>query len=295
VISQETGARIIKSQHHHAHIVSVCAENGIKPEERVVGIALDGTGYGPDGSIWGGEVLISTYFDHNRAGHLQYLPMPGGDLCTYSPYRMLIAGLTLTLNDEEIRDITKNHIEKALLHGEEEFEVLIKQARNEGVIKTSSSGRLLDSVASLLGLTYRRTYEGEPAMRLEALANLGDANKIDFNPQITNNNGIYQLKTDNMLNFLTINQNRFKKQDIAAFAQKYITLGITDIALDVARAEGINTVALSGGVTVNQYISNTIVNNLEKQGINVLTNQKTAPGDGGSSLGQSGIALVAVI
>ena len=295
VISQETGARIIKSQHHHAHIVSVCAENGIKPDERVVGIALDGTGYGPDGSIWGGEVLISTYFDHNRAGHLQYLPMPGGDLCTYSPYRMLIAGLTLTLNDEEIRDITKNHIEKALLHGVEEFEVLIKQARNEGVIKTSSSGRLLDSVASLLGLTYRRTYEGEPAMRLEALANLGDANNIDFNPQISNNNGIYQLKTDNMLNFLTINQNRFKKQDIAAFAQKYITLGITDIALDVARAEGINTVALSGGVTVNQYISNTIVDKLEKQGINVLTNQKTAPGDGGSSLGQSGIALVAVI
>jgi hydrogenase maturation factor HypF (carbamoyltransferase family) len=132
-------------------------------------------------------------------------------------------------------------------------------------------------------------------MRLEALAYLGDANKIDFNPQISNDKGIYQLKTDNMLNFLTINQNRFKKQDIAAFAQKYLAFGITDIALNVTRVEGINTVALSGGVTVNQYISNTIVSILEKQGINVLLNQKTAPGDGGSSLGQSSIALVSVI
>ncbi|MCX6647953.1 MAG: carbamoyltransferase HypF [Candidatus Bathyarchaeota archaeon] len=295
VISQETGARITKSQHHHAHIVSVCAENGVKPDERVVGIALDGAGYGPDGSIWGGEVLISTYFDYKRAGHLQNLPMPGGDLCAYSPYRMLISTLTLTMSDEEIRDITKNHISEALVNGQDEFEVIIKQARDGGVINTSSSGRLLDSVASLVGLTYRRTYEGEPAMRLEALAKRGDPDKIDFEPQISENNEIYQLKTDNMLNFLTINQNRFKKQDIAAFTQKYLAVGISNIAFNVAQEEGINIVALSGGVAVNQYISQTIINTLEKQGIKVLTNQKTAPGDGGSSLGQSCIALASVI
>ena len=85
VISQETGAQITKSQHHHAHIVSVCAENGVKPDENVVGIALDGAGYGPDGAIWGGEVLISTYFDYKRVGQLEYLPMPGGDLCALIP------------------------------------------------------------------------------------------------------------------------------------------------------------------------------------------------------------------
>jgi hydrogenase maturation protein HypF len=295
VISQETGSSITKSQHHHAHIVSVCAENGIEPDERVVGIALDGAGYGPDGSIWGGEVLISTYFEYKRAGHLQNLPMPGGDLCAYSPYRMLIAGLTLTMSDDEIRDITNNHIVKALVNGQEEFEVLIKQARDVRVVKTSSSGRFLDSVSSLLGLTYRRTYEGEPVMRLESLAKNGDCEKINFNPEISNNKGLYQLKTDNMLKYVTINQNRFKKQDIAAFTQKYLAIGISNIAINIARDEGINIVALSGGVLVNQYISNTIVNYLEKQGIKVIMNQKTAPGDGGSALGQSCIALASVI
>lgn len=295
VISRETGASITKSQHHHAHIVSVCAENRVKPDEDVVGIALDGAGYGPDGSIWGGEVLISTYFDYKRAGHLQNLPMPGGDLCAYSPYRMLISALTLTMSDEEIRDITKNHISKALANGQEEFGVLLQQAREKNVIKTSSSGRLLDAVASLIGLTYRRTYEGEPAMRLESLAELGDSSKIEFKSQIMHNNGIYQLNTDNMLNFLTNNQNRFKKQDVAAFAQKYLAVGISNIVLNVAQEEGVDKIALSGGVAVNQYISNTIINILEKHRLKVFTNQKTAPGDGGSSLGQSCIALASVI
>jgi hydrogenase maturation protein HypF len=295
VISRETDASITKSQHHHAHIVSVCAENRVKPDEDVVGIALDGAGYGPDGSIWGGEVLISTYFDYKRAGHLQNLPMPGGDLCAYSPYRMLISALTLTMSDEEIRDITKNHISKALANGQEEFGVLLQKAREKNVIKTSSSGRLLDAVASLIGLTYRRTYEGEPAMRLESLAELGDSSKIEFESQITHNNGIYQLKTDNMLNFLTNNQNRFKIQDVAAFAQNYLAVGISNIALGVAQEEGVDKIALSGGVAVNQYISNTIINTLEKHRLKVFTNQKTAPGDGGSSLGQSCIALASVI
>jgi hydrogenase maturation protein HypF len=295
VISQETGTHITKSQHHHAHIVSVCAENAVKPEERVVGIALDGAGYNPDGTIWGGEVLISTYSDYKRAGHLQNLPMPGGDLCAYSPYRMLISALTLTMNDDEIRDITKNHILKALSNGQEEFEVIIHQAREKNVVKTSSSGRLLDSVASLLGLTYRRTYEGEPAMRLESLAELGNPNKIDFEPQIVFNKDIYQLNTDNMLNYLTIYHNKFKKQDIAAFIQKYLAIGVSDIASTVAEQEDIDKIALSGGVFVNQYISNTIFNTLKKRGLKVFINQKTAPGDGGSSLGQSCISLASVI
>jgi hydrogenase maturation protein HypF len=295
VISQETGAHVTKSQHHHAHIVSVCAENGVKPDENIVGIALDGAGYGSDGMIWGGEVLISTYFDYKRVGHLQYLPMPGGDLCAYSPYRMLISALTLTMSDDEICDITTNHIEEALPYGKNEFEFILKKARSKGALKTSSSGRLLDSVASLIGLTYLRTYEGEPTMRLESLAELGDHNKIKLEPEIIQNNGKYQLKTDNMLNYLTNNQNKFKKEDIAAFIQKYLAVGISNIALDIAKEEQINKVALSGGVIVNRYISGTITNTLEKHDLKVFTNHKTALGDGGSSLGQSCIGLESVI
>lgn len=295
VISQETGSQITKSQHHHAHIVSVCAENGVKPDEEVIGIALDGAGYGPDGSIWGGEVLISTYLGYKRAGHLQNLPMPGGDLCAYSPYRMLISALTLTLGDEEIRDITKNHISQALVNGQDELDVVLSEARMNNVLKTSSSGRFLDSIASLLGLTYHRTYEGEPAMRLEALAELGNADNINKEPEIRLNKEIPVLNTDNILNYLTINKNKLKKQDVAAFAQKYLANGISTIALETAKNEHVDKVAISGGVLVNQYISNTIVKTLESGGLKVLINEKTACGDGGSSLGQSCIALASVI
>jgi hydrogenase maturation protein HypF len=295
VISQETGVEITKSQHHHAHIVSVCAENGINPDESVVGIALDGAGYGSDGAIWGGEVLISTYFDYRRVGHLEYLPMPGGDLCALYPYRMLIAALSTIISEDELRDITENHIEKALPNGFEGRDLIIKQSKTRDVLKTSSSGRLLDSVASLIGLSYHRTYEGEPAMRLESLAESGNPNKIKYPTQIEKKKNIYELKTANMLKYLIDNINNLKKDDIAAFAQKYLSDGISKIAIDVADIEQIRTIVLSGGVLVNSYISKQIIKNIQNTGLYVLTNTKTPLGDGGSSLGQSCIALASVI
>ena len=295
VISQETGSQIIKSQHHHAHTVSVCAENGVKPDESVVGITLDGAGYGSDGAIWGGEVLLSTYFSFKRVGQLEYLPMPGGDLCALYPYRMLISGLTTVFSDDEIRDITQNHIREALPYGHRELDVVLKQSRDMNVLRTSSSGRFLDSVASLLGLTYMRTYEGEPAMRLESLAEFGDANQINYEPEITYNNKKYELKTQNMLKYLIKNKNILKKEDIAAFVQKYLAIGISNIAINVAKAEGIRTVSLSGGVLVNKSILLEITHNIKKQELRIILNNKTPFGDGGIALGQSCIALASVI
>ena len=295
VISQETGTHITKSQHHHAHVVSVCAENGVEADENVIGIALDGAGYGPDGGVWGGEVLISTYFGYKRVGHLQNMPMPGGDLCAYNPYRMLISSLTVTLSDDEICDITQNHIEKALPNGQKELDIILRQARAVGTLKTSSSGRFLDSVASLLGLTYTRTYEGEPAMRLESLAEQGDPEKIKLKVEIAENNGIYQLKIDNILKYLILNQSSLKKQDIAAFAQKYLVYGFSEIVTEIAKKENIDIVVLSGGVTANRYISNSIIKKLRNNKLNVFTNQKIPLGDGGAALGQSCIALASVI
>jgi hydrogenase maturation protein HypF len=199
------------------------------------------------------------------------------------------------MGDAEIRDITRNHIVEALPNGPDELELILKQARAESVLKTSSSGRFLDSVASLLGLTYRRTYEGEPAIRLEACAELGDPNKIDITPEIEDKNGKYVLKIDNTLKYLVINRNRFKKQDIAAFAQKYVSEGFAEIAVETARRENIKTIALSGGVAVNGYISDKIIKYVENADLRVLTNRKTPLGDGGSALGQSCVALASVI
>ncbi|MGD0803842.1 MAG: carbamoyltransferase HypF [Candidatus Bathyarchaeia archaeon] len=295
VISQEMGVKITKSQHHHAHVISVCAENNIKPEENVIGIALDGAGYGSDGKIWGGEVLISTYFDYKRVGQLEYLPMPGGDLCTIYPYRMLISALSTIMGEDELCDITENHIVEALPNGSEERNLIIKQSKAQNVLKTSSSGRLLDSVASLLDLTYYRTYEGEPAMRLETLAENGNPNAIRYKPQIERNKDVLELKTMNMLKYLADNKNNLNKCDIAAFTQKYLSEGVISIAIEVAKAEHIHKVALSGGVLANKYISQKLIKTIERRGLNVYTNTKTSLGDGGSSLGQSCIALASVI
>jgi hydrogenase maturation protein HypF len=221
--------------------------------------------------------------------------MPGGDLCALYPFRMLISGLTTVLSDDEIRDITEYHIEEALPKGHREFEIILKQSRNSKVLKTSSSGRLLDSVASLLGLTYIRTYEGEPAMRLESLSELGDANHINYEPEIIYNKEKYELKTQNMLKYLIEHKNIFKKEDMAAFVHKYLAIGISTIAINVAKEEGINTISLSGGVFVNKSISHEIIQNIESQGLIVITNNKIPVGDGGIALGQSCIALASVI
>jgi hydrogenase maturation protein HypF len=295
VISQEMDVTLHKSQHHHAHISAVAAENGIERDEEILGIALDGAGYGQNGLIWGGEVLKSSYLTYERLGHLEPIPMPGGDLCTYYPYRMLISGLSKSFSDEEIRDITKNHIEKALPYGKKELDLILKQSRYENTISTTSAGRFLDSISALIGLCYKRTYEGEPAILLEALANKGIDENIKYNSEIFKNNGKYVLNISNILNYLIKNVNRFKKGDIAAISQKYLVFGLTEIVKRCVEDTGINIIGLSGGVFVNNYISKTIEKLLEIEGLTVITHNKVPPGDGGIALGQCLLGLESVM
>ncbi len=295
VISRETGVTLVRSQHHHAHIVSVMAENDVSRDDEILGIALDGAGYGSDRQIWGGEILKSTYGDFERLGHLENLPMPGGDLCTYHPYRMLVAGLSNAVTGDTIRDITENHVERALPHGKTELEVILKLLKDSETLKTSSSGRFLDSIAALLGLTYYRSYEGEPAMRLEALAAKGNPGLVNHDIEIHRKDGKYVLKTSNTLYFLSEILKKHKKQDIAAFGQKYLSDGVSEIAVKASEDTGISVVGLSGGVFVNEYITKNVSKKLRKAGLTVLLNTKVPPGDGGTALGQVCIALDSVM
>ncbi len=294
VMSQRMDVPLVRSQHHHAHIMSVMAENDIKNEE-ILGIALDGAGYGEDGQIWGGEVLKSTYSGYKRVGQLEYVPMPGGDLCVYYPYRMLISSLTKQLSDDEIRDITVNHIDSALPHGSQERDIILNHARRKDILQTSSSGRFLDSISALIGLSYNRTYEGEPAMLLEALASRGTPDSVNFSPEIVNKGGKYILNTSNVLKYLIDKDNRYKKEDVAAFGQKYLSNGFTEIVNCLGDSTGIRKVALSGGVFVNDYITATIIDSLETDGFEVYRNTLVPPGDGGTALGQVVKALHHVI
>ncbi|MCW4048588.1 MAG: carbamoyltransferase HypF [Candidatus Bathyarchaeota archaeon] len=295
VISHEICVPLVKSQHHHAHITSVMAENNVSRDEEIIGLALDGAGYGTDGLIWGGEVLKSAYSGFERLGCLENLPMPGGDLCAYNPYRMLIAGLTNAVTDDIIRDITENHVSETLPHGKKELEIILSQSRKESVLKTSSTGRVLDSIAALLGITYRRNYEGEAAMKLETLALMGNHRKIEFEPEINITNGLYVLNTSNMLYYLLNRKIEAKYQNIAAFGQYYLSKGLSEIAIKASDDTGITKIGLSGGVFVNEYIAKTITSNLEDVGLTVLHNKKVPPGDGGIALGQACIAIESVI
>ena len=295
MISQELDVELVQSQHHHAHIVSVATEYGIDPEEEILGLALDGAGYGQNGAIWGGEVLKTTFTDFERVGHLQEIPMPGGDLCSYYPYRMLISTLTKVISDDEIRDITGNHVIQALPHGQTEQDVILKQARQRDVIVTSSTGRVMDSVSALLELCDYRNYEGEPAMRLEAFASKGDPNKLNFPLEISEIDNKMILNTADMLYNSLLLKNKHNYMDIASFSQKYLCDGLSEIVRIESERSNINKVGLSGGVFVNEYIRNRIAKNLEKIGMVVLNQCLVPPGDGGSALGQACIALNSVI
>jgi hydrogenase maturation protein HypF len=221
--------------------------------------------------------------------------MPGGDLCTKYPLRMLISALTRTASDEEICDITSNHIKNGLPYGEKELELILKTARDPNTIKTSSSGRFLDSISALTQLCLERTYEGEPAIKLESAARMGKADKIYLEPEIDFKNNNYVLKTSKTLLYLSNILNKSNLYDIMAFGQKYLASGLCDIACKVAEENDINVIASSGGVLANEYISIFIEQYLKNKGFLPIFSIEMPPGDGGISLGQSMIALSDVI
>jgi len=294
-ISHNMGVKLIKIQHHHAHISSVSCENKLGIDEEVIGIALDGAGYGLDGAIWGGEVIKSNYKSFERLGHLEYLPMPGGDLCTYYPSRMLISALTNVLDDDEIRDITKNHVKLKFPYGEKEFEIILKQARKIETIKTSSAGRFLDSIAAITNICHERTYEGEPAILLEVLAKKKVKEKLDFEVEIEKINGIYVLKTSNFLYNLIKMKNNKNNHVLAYYGQNYLVKGFAELASLVAYEKGINKICLSGGVFANEYILKELYRLLTSQGFKIFFNTMVPSGDGGTALGQTIISLANVI
>lgn len=281
-LSRKFGADLIKCQHHHAHVASLMAENSI---EKIVGIACDGIGYGSDGKVWGGEILVSDFNGFERVGSLMPQLMPGGDLAANYPARMVAGILSKKYSTKELEKILKN-----MLHGfrsEREIEIVLKQIEQKyNTPETTSTGRVLDSIAALLGVCYERTYEGEPAMKLEAFALKGRA--VEMPVIIRKCEGRYVLDTTEILG--AVLQMKEKPEDIAASAQKAIARGLAEIAIKAAKGEKINVVGFSGGVAYSDAVSQYIRKKIEKEGLRFLTQTKVPCGDGGISLGQAAIA-----
>jgi hydrogenase maturation protein HypF len=266
-------------QHHHAHIAAAMVEHGVPAGERVIGYAFDGTGYGPDGAIWGGEVLVAGYGDFERAAHLRYVAVPGGDAAVRKPYRVA---------------------------SRSELAVLDRQLqRNVNCAPTSSMGRLFDAVSSLIGVRQAVSYEAQAAIELEAMAGVGlDAAGLGAGGLVAGQADIGDL--DYAYRFATreseidpgpvlraIVDDRRDGLPIPALALGFhvaVARLVADTAEQIGRRTGIDRVALSGGVWQNVLLVALVRACLEGSGLRVLTHRIVPPNDAGLALGQVAVA-----
>jgi hydrogenase maturation protein HypF len=283
-------------QHHFAHVLSLMAENKVNVDEKIVGISTDGVGFGDDGNIWGGEILLTSYYGYERLGHLQYQPMVGGDRCTKYPARMAASIILKVLGIEKAREVfNKLRLEKDLEYKSDELNALISQfEKNKNVFPSkniplsSSTGRILDVVSYLVGASNVKTYRGEPAMRLEALATRGDQDIIPLNIEILKKDGMLIINSSKLiLDILDLINNKMNNPaDIAAKFQKELALAFSRIAKEIAELRGISKIGLTGGVAYNLAISNTIKEDIISEGFEFLEHNLIPPGDAGISSGQ---------
>lgn len=274
------GAEVVSVQHHRAHIGSLVAE-GVDIDD-VIGVAMDGVGYGEDGTVWGGEIF---HGNEHPAGLLP-VPMPGGDLATRFPLRMVAGILYGSIDDKRLLKI---------LHGnmsEIEAGVIMRQVETGvNVAHSSSAGRVLDAVAAVLGICYRRTYEGEPAMKLESFAINGDPSRLKLPCDIVSKGGMKFVDSRSLLAAVVDALDEGKdKHDIAAAAQESLATAFAEQACIAAKNAGVSTVGFSGGVAVNAAIGRTIKDYVAKEGLRFITNHKLPCGDGGVSFGQAVLA-----
>ncbi len=289
-MAKKLGARTLSAQHHHAHLVALMAEHSLS---EFVGIAIDGVGYGSDGTIWGGEVMLADLNSFKRVGGLMSQRMPGGDLAAIFPARMVAGILWQHIEREELERVLDEFCASSFRRGKREREIVLRQLeRDLNVFRTSSCGRVLDAIACLLGICNERTYEGEPAIKLEAVANRGDAGKVRLEPVIEKIGGMVVVNTSRLLmDVLDALRARVSREHIAAAAQQAIARGLASIAIDTASSNGIGVVGGSGGVFYNKSITTAVHREVEKAGLRFVQHEFLPPGDGGISVGQAIIAV----
>lgn len=272
---------VISVQHHYAHIASCMAENGLT--EPVIGVAMDGSGYGLDGNIWGGEILLADYNNFSRVAHFEYLPMAGGELAIRKPYRLAIGYLyKLFKNIPELvslSNITKEEIGT------------IKAQIDNGINTpiTSSLGRLFDAVSSILNICKEVDYEGQAAIELEMIGeNISTEEYYDWD--IEKLNGEFIIKVKPILEGIINNIDRVPREKISAKFHNTIALIILDLVKTIRDQTKINNVALSGGCFQNRTLLRKTIKNLEKERFKVFIHSQVPCNDGGISLGQAVIA-----
>lgn len=281
--AREKAENVISVQHHYAHILALMAENSLPEDSRILGIALDGVGYGSDGTAWGGELFEASYFGYERLGHLLPQPMPGGDLAAKIPARMVLGIL--------LGSLSKSDLKKLPLFfplGDQEFEMVSQQLeKGLNVVLGSSTGRVLDAAAAFLGICKKRSYEGEPAMKLEAAARKS-ARRVEL-PFVFGKSEAGLPVLDTTALFLEMYDliGKFSPEDLAFAFEESFAKGISELAVSIAGKKGLETVGLSGGVAYNSHITSCIAGRVQEAGLEFLTHHQLPCGDGGISFGQA--------
>ncbi len=275
--------KTIDIQHHHAHIASCMAEHAL-PNQKVIGIALDGAGYGPDGTIWGGEILRADYAGYERLGRLKPVPQPGGDAAAREPWRMAVAylrKLSALSCQLSAKDILKNIPEQEL--------ALVDQALEKDINcpLTSSLGRLFDAVAAILGIASYNAFEGQAAMMLEQAADeaVDESYAMDV-----------RLESSDLIEIDAAPMIRAIVGDVhdgvptRAISAKFHNAVVNAFLQAVQLIGGDEAVVLSGGCMQNAWLVQGLTKRLEKAGRRVYTHRLVPPNDGGLALGQAVVA-----
>lgn len=267
---------LIPVQHHHAHIAAVMAEHGV--EGGVVGLAMDGYGFGTDGSAWGGECLYVNDADSVRVGCLKPVPMPGGDAASRQPWRMAVAWL----ND---------HAALPQLFGDLPLADVQKLCGSERTPVTSSAGRLFDAASAIVLGSREVSFEGEAAIALEKAATGVDVCR-ELPYRLDELDGTLQLDCSEALTRLVeaILAGESKPELAAAFHQM-LAKGMAEMALCVAKTKGVKSVVLAGGCFLNKLLKVQIAKLLEGAGLHVFCSEQVPQGDGAIALGQAWVAL----
>ena len=278
---RNAGARPLRTvQHHHAHIAAVMAEHGLDGSQPVLGFAFDGTGYGPDGAIWGGEVLLADYKGYQRLARLKYVPLAGGDISVLRPYRMALshlwaAGLAWDPDLAPVRACP-----------EDERRVLLHQLETGlGCAPTSSMGRLFDAVSALVGVRQVVAYEAQAAIELEGLSRDADCGSTRYAFGV--DAGQLPVVFDPAPVLAAIIDDQRTGTPTGVIGARFHR-AVADLVVDLAATEdtGNQPVALSGGVFQNALLLRLVLDGLRAKGFGVITHRHVPPNDGGIALGQ---------
>lgn len=273
-LAKEFGAELVETQHYHAHAAALKIDRGVSGP--LVCLTWDGTGYGDDGTSWGGETLLADYRDYKRLGTLQGIPLLGGDRAVIDPKRVVTAielklGREPTMVDDRDAELYSKMLDKSVV--------------------ASSMGRVLDAVSCIVGVCCKRTYEGEPAIKLERWLEAGEP-VIDFEVDFERKGQVEAVLTlpmfDRLLDMRLDSES--KRADAAASFVRTLVKCIAEKACDYSESQGLRQVGLSGGVSFSGPITAWVKEAVERRGLEFVGHERIPNGDGGISTGQNAIA-----